>query len=91
MDNNEIKNSEENLIINNIDSPQKNGVNGIVNGGGNDDYRKIRSIQILNSLNRAPVSTNVNDRNIIDFKKFCDIMKYFTNKSPFDLKCECKF
>jgi len=36
-----------------------------------------------------PLNNNSDQNKFIDFRKFCDIMKYFTSKSPFDLKCEC--
>jgi len=70
--------------------PNENG-NGIINNNTNNLPIKNSSKQQNIELSKLKNSqSNGNDLKFIDFRKFCDIMKYFTSNYSFDLKCECK-
>jgi len=76
--------------------PNGNG-NGIIDNNTNNLLR-LKSTSIKNSSKQQNIElsklknsqSSGNDRKFIDFRKFCDIMKYFTINYSFDLKCECK-
>lgn len=66
-------------------------MNNNYNNNNNNRFRNNQQMmpglpsQIGNMVSEA----SLNQNKFIDFRKFCDIMKYFTPKSPFDCKSEC--
>ena len=60
----------------------------------NNNNRNKSNLQIpglQSQMGNMVSEASLNQNKFIDFRKFCDIMKYFTPKSPFDCKSECNF